>query len=412
MNKNIKSYKSFSKISRDFPFLLNRENGKQQIYLDSAASSQKPRQVIDHITNTYINNYANVHRGSYKLSQIATNLYENARDKIASFINAKSSNEIVFTRGATEGINLIATSWACENLKRGDEIILTRLEHHSNIIPWQIVCKKTGARIVEAIPDSDGNITIELFTLLVNDKTKLISISHVANSIGTIIPVEEICQIAKNRKIITVIDGCQAAPNISIDVQKIACDFYVFSGHKIYGPSGIGVMYGRSDLLERMIPYQTGGEMIETVFIDNATYTTIPHKFEAGTPNIVGAIGLGAAIEYVENIGIEIINAHSKELTMYGIESLLNLDGLKIIGNPYNRISIISFLYNNIHPNDLAMLLDARGFSLRSGHHCAQPAMRHFNVETTLRASVGIYNKKDDFDQLSSTLRLLKKKFI
>ncbi len=408
--KMYKSNNLLCSIKNEFP-ILNKNNGKELVYLDSAASSQKPIEVIKFISEVYENSYANVHRGSYKLSQIATDLYENARQKVSKFIGAKDFKEVVFTRGATEGINMIAHSWGLSNISKDDEIILSTLEHHSNIVPWQTIAKRVGAKIVELIPDKDGNISIDSVTALFTNKTKLISLAHVVNSIGSILPVKEVCMEAKKRNILTIIDGCQAAPNIPIDVQNIGCDFYVFSGHKLYAPSGIGVMYGRAELLESMEPYQTGGEMIDYVSIKESTFANIPHKFEAGTPNIVGAAALGAAIDFVNRVGIRKIYEHSLDMTKYGLEKLNSLSGIRIIGKPKDRISIISFLYEDIHPHDLAMLLDAKGFALRSGHHCAQPTMRHFKVDTTIRASVGIYNTKEDFDKLIEVLKSINKIF-
>ncbi len=411
MSLLIKNKTKIKKSIKDqFPILNNINKVNKLVYLDSAASSQKPQSVIDSISDTYKSSYANVHRGTYKLSQIATDLYEGAREKVASFINA-DDNEIIFTRGATEGLNLIAYSYGQAKMKVGEEVIITTLEHHSNIIPWQIACNKTGAKIVEAKPDSQGNISVDSIVSLFNEKTKIISIPHVVNSIGTLIPIQDICREARKRNIITVIDGCQAAPNIPIDVKDIDCDFYVFSGHKLYGPSGIGILFGKNEIINEMDPYQTGGEMIDYVSIQKSTFSKAPNKFEAGTPNIVGAIGLGAAIDFINETGIDEFNKHNLSLTEYGLDALQQVDGIKIIGNPEKRIGIISFLLDNIHPQDLSLMLDSKGFSLRSGHHCAQPTMRHFNVETTIRASIGIYNEKKDFDELANALRSVKRYF-
>ncbi len=410
-NLKVLSNKSIFCVREQFPILNKTIDGKNIIYLDSAASAQKPKSVIDAIKYTYENNYANVHRGVYKLSQIATEKYEEARMKVAQFINANSTDEVIFTRGATEGINLIASCLSSKILKEGDEIMISTLEHHSNIIPWQIAAKKTGAKIVEVKPDQEGNIILEDIKTLINKKTKVISLPHVTNSIGSILGIEEICAEAKKNGIITVIDGCQAAPHLNIDVKKIDSDFYVFSGHKLYGPSGIGVLHGRKSILDSLDPYQTGGEMIEFVSIQESTYTTLPNKFEAGTPNIVGAIGLGKAIDFVSEVGMDKVKQHSEDITNYLVEEFKKLEFIQMIGNPKKRLSIVSFLVKGSHPHDVALLLDGRGIAIRAGHHCAQPAMKHFKVETTLRASVGIYNNYKEIDFLISNLKEIVKYF-
>lgn len=410
-NPNLLSGNNILCVKEEFPIFNKEIDGKKITYLDSAASAQKPNCVIESIKQTYENNYANVHRGIYKLSQIATEKYEEARSKVAKFINTDSIEEIIFTRGATEGINLIASCLANKIIKADDEIMISTLEHHSNIIPWQIAAKKTGAKIIEVKPDQDGNIFIEDIKKLISNKTKLIALPHVTNSIGSILAIEEICEEAKKLGIITVIDGCQAIPHISVNVKKINADFYVFSGHKLYGPSGIGVLYGRKDILDNLDPYQTGGEMIDYVSIQESTYTNLPNKFEAGTPNIVGAIGLGKAIDFVSEIGMDTIKDHSKSITNYILEEFKKIDFIKIIGNPKDRLSIVSFLVKGSHPHDVALLLDNRGIAIRAGHHCAQPAMRHFKVETTLRASVGIYNNYDEIDFFISNLKQITKYF-
>ena len=410
-NPDLLSGNNISCVKEEFPIFNKEIDGKKITYLDSAASAQKPKCVIESIKQTYENNYANVHRGIYKLSQIATEKYEEARSKVAKFINADSIEEIIFTRGATEGINLIASCLANKIIKEDDEIMISTLEHHSNIIPWQIAAKKTGAKIIEVKPDQDGNIFIEEIKKLISNKTKVIALPHVTNSIGSILAIEEICEEAKKFGIITVIDGCQATPHISVNVKKIGADFYVFSGHKLYGPSGIGVLYGRKEMLNNLDPYQTGGEMIDYVSIQESTYTNLPNKFEAGTPNIVGAIGLGKAIDFVSEIGMDTIKDHSKNITNYLFEEFKKIDFIEIIGNPKDRLSIVSFLVKGSHPHDVALLLDNRGIAIRAGHHCAQPAMRHFKVETTLRASVGIYNNYDEIDFFISNLKQINKYF-
>ena len=352
-----------------------------------------------------------MHRGVYELSQISTEKYEEARGLVKEFVNAENTKEIIFTRGATEGLNLIAKCLQETLLKEDDEIIISTLEHHSNIIPWQIASKKSGAKIIELRPDKEGNIFWKDYEKILSDRTKIVSFPHVTNSIGSILPVKEICAELKKRNIISVIDGCQAAPHLKIDVQDINADFYVFSGHKIYAPSGIGILYGKKELLETLEPYQTGGEMIDFVSIQEATYADLPHKFEAGTPNIVGAISLGKAIKFIKKVGIDNIEEHSKKLTNSILEGLLKTKGVKIIGNAENRISIVSFIMNGAHPHDLALLLDKRGIAVRAGHHCAQPAMKHFGVDTTLRVSAGLYNNEEDIEVFLKNLNDLKKYF-
>ncbi len=391
-------------IKENFPILNKKIDGKKVIYLDSAASSQKPYNVINDIKHTYENSYANVHRGIYKLSQIATDKYEASREKVAKFLNVKSSKEIIFTRGATEGINLIASSLADSFLNQDDEVIISTLEHHSNIVPWQIAAKKTGAKIVELKPDSNGNIFVEELIKCITKRTRIISLPHITNSIGSILPIKEICLEAKKRGIITLVDGCQAAPHVEIDINEIQPDFYVISGHKIYGPSGIGALYGRKEWLEKLSPYQTGGEMIDFVSIQKSTYANIPNKFEAGTPNIVGAIALASAIDFMNEIGISKITEHSNYLTKILYEKLKSLNYIRIVGEPERRLGIVSFLVEGSHPHDVALLLDNRGISVRAGHHCAQPAMRHFNVDTTLRVSFGVYNNEEDIDNFLNNL--------
>lgn len=402
---------SLENIKKEFPILNKDDRGKKLIYLDSAATSQKPQVVIDSIKSTYENSYANVHRGIYNLSQVATEKYENAREKVAKFLGAADSSQIVFTRGATEGLNLIAHSLAELILNKDDEILISTLEHHSNIIPWQTASKRRGAKLVEIIPSKEGEISADLVKKLFTSKTKILALPHVTNSIGSVIPVKEICADAKKRGIVTVIDGCQAAPHIKIDLNNIGADFYVISGHKIYGPSGIGALYGRKEILEKLTPYQTGGEMIDYVSIQNSTFAEAPHKFEAGTPNIVGAIALGTAIDFINDIGYDNITSHSKYLTDYFLKGIKEVKGVKIIGNPEERISIISFIIEGTHPHDLALLLDNKGIAVRAGHHCAQPAMRHFKVDTTLRVSFGIYNTEKDIDLFLEKLKGLQKYF-
>jgi len=404
---SVNKTKNIKNISSNFPILKNND----LIYLDSAASAQKPYEVIECIEELYSNSYANVHRGVYSLSQIATDKYEESREIVRKFINAKKSEEIIFVRGATEAINLVADVMGNLVLKENDEIILSRLEHHSNIVPWQIICEKTGAKIKVAESDENGNLELENFTNLINSRTKFICITHVSNAIGTILPIKKICKEAKLRGIYTVIDGCQAVPHMPINVVDLDCDFYVFSGHKTYGPSGVGVLYGREELLSDTPPYQSGGDMIDKVTFSRTTYAELPSKYEAGTPNIVGVIALGAALNWMSSIGMEKIYTHSQNLLREGLKILNNVEDLNIIGNPSKRSGVISFIYKNIHSHDIGTLLNAYNIAIRTGHHCAQPTMEHFKISTTARASIGIYNKVEDFEKLAESLLKIKKVF-
>ena len=394
-------------IKKQFPIFKNNE----LIYLDSAASAQKPLCVIESIKSLYSNHYSNINRGVYKLSQILTDKYENSRDIVRNFLNAKDSSEIIFVRGATEAINLVADTVARIHLAKDDEIILSRLEHHSNIVPWQIIAKRNGAKIKVVDPDAEGNIYLESVMKLVNSKTKFICLTHVSNAIGSILPVKEICLEARSRGIITLVDGCQAVPHMSVDVKSIGCDFYVFSGHKTYGPTGIGILYGKKELLEEAPPYQGGGDMIDTVTFEKTTYAPLPNKFEAGTPNIIGAIVLGNALEWMQGIGMDKIHKHSQEIIKEGLKILKNIKGVKIIGETDLRAGVISFLYKDIHPHDMATMLDSHNIALRTGHHCAQPTMRYFNISSTLRASVGVYNSDKDFTTLAESIEKIKNLF-
>ncbi len=389
-----------NKIKSQFPIFNNGD----LVYLDSAASSQKPYSVLKSINEAYSNHYANIHRGVYRLSQEATDMHEDAREIVKNFINANSVREIIFVRGATEAINLVASTVADIKIEEGDEIILSRLEHHSNIVPWQIVAKKHNAVIKIAESDENGEVSLESVFKNVTSKTKFISITHISNAIGSIIPVKEICKEAKSRGIYTLIDGCQAAPILEVDVQDMECDFYVFSGHKTYGPTGIGVLYGREEILSEAPPYQGGGDMIDKVTFENTTYAGLPSKYEAGTPNIVGAIGLGSALNWMQEIGMNNIYDHSKNVINEGISILKNIKGLRIIGEPSNRGGVISFIYKDIHSHDLGTLLNTYNIAVRTGHHCAQPTMERYKVPSTVRASVGYYNNKEDFEALAEAI--------
>ena len=398
---------NFDDIKTEFPIF----NDTKLVFLDSAASAQKPNAVINSINDVYSNHYANIHRGLYTLSQIATDKHEDAREIVKEFINAESSKEIIFVRGATEAINLVASSVSDLKLRKDDEIILSRLEHHSNIVPWQIAAKKYGAKIKVAESDENGNVSVDSVIKEVSSKTKFICITHVSNALGTILPVKKICEEARSRGIYTLIDGCQAAPQFEIDVQDLGCDFYVFSGHKTYGPTGIGVLYGRKEILSEAPPYQGGGDMIDRVTFEETTYADIPSKFEAGTPNIAGAIGMGEALNWMKKIGMKNIYQHSQKVVSEGLDILRSIKGIRIIGEPDNRAGVISFLYKDIHSHDMGTLLNSYNIAVRTGHHCAQPTMDRYNVPSTVRASVGCYNNKNDFEALAEGILKIGKVF-
>ena len=398
---------NFDDIKTEFPIF----NDTKLVFLDSAASAQKPNAVINSINDVYSNHYANIHRGLYTLSQIATDKHEDAREIVKEFINAESSKEIIFVRGATEAINLVASSVSDLKLRKDDEIILSRLEHHSNIVPWQIAAKKYGAKIKVAESDENGNVSVDSVIKEVSSKTKFICITHVSNALGTILPVKKICEEARSRGIYTLIDGCQAAPQFEIDVQDLGCDFYVFSGHKTYGPTGIGVLYGRKEILSEAPPYQSGGDMIDKVTFEETTYADIPSKFEAGTPNIAGAIGMGEALNWMKKIGMKNIYQHSQKVVSEGLDILRSIKGIRIIGEPDNRAGVISFLYKDIHSHDMGTLLNSYNIAVRTGHHCAQPTMDRYNVPSTVRASVGCYNNKKDFEALAEGILKIGKVF-
>jgi len=388
------------KIRADFPVLNQMINGKPLVYLDNAATSQKPQSVIDTLVNYYSTENANVHRGVHTLSQRATDDYEAARDKVKRFINAEKDEEIIFVRGTTEAINLISQTYGRSCMSEGDEIIISSMEHHSNIVPWQILCQEKGA-ILRVIPVNDlGELLLDEYERLFTDKTKLVSIVHQSNALGTINPAKEIVDIAHGHGVPVLLDGAQAIAHLEVDVRELGCDFYAFSGHKLYGPTGIGVLYGKESLLEEMPPYQAGGEMIKSVTFDETLYNVLPNKFEAGTPNIAGAIGLGAAIDYVGTLGIGQIAAYESELLQYGTSRLSSIEGLKIIGTADKKGSVISFVMEGVHPHDIGTILDAEGIAIRTGHHCAQPLMDRFGVPATARASFAFYNTKEEIDVL------------
>ena len=400
-----------TRCRRDFPILETRIHGHPLVYLDTAASAQKPRPVVEAMTRFIDTDYANVHRGIHALGERATEAYENARARVARFINANAPAEIIFTAGATAAINLVACSWGQANLRTGDQIVLSALEHHSNIVPWQLLRDRLGFEIRVAPVDDEGNFDLAAFTRLLGPRCKLVAVAHVSNAIGTILPVSEIVSLAHAAGARVLIDGCQAEPHQPVDVCALDSDFYAFAGHKLYGPTGIGVLYGRAEILAAMPPWQGGGEMIRTVTFEHTDYADPPARFEAGTPNIVGAIGLAAAIDYVESIGLPVIGAHEQALLAHGTAVLSRLNGLRMIGTAKEKTGILSFVLHGIHPHDAATLLDRRGLALRAGHHCAQPAMDRFGVAGTLRASLGLYNTREELDILAEGVAEVLRRF-
>jgi cysteine desulfurase/selenocysteine lyase len=388
------------KIRADFPILKEKIRNKPLVYLDNAATCQKPQVVIDSITHCYTHEYANIHRGVHTLSVKATDRYEGAREKVKDFINAASTKEIIFVKGATEAINLVAQTYGKANIKQGDEILITAMEHHSNIVPWQMLCEEVGAILRVAPINEQGELIIDEFEALINDKTKLVSVVHMSNALGTVNPVEKIISMAKAKHIPVLLDGAQAIPHMSVDVQKLDCDFYVFSGHKLYAPSGTGVLYGKQAMLEAMPPYQGGGDMIRKVTFEETEYNALPYKFEAGTPNIAGVIGLGAAIDYLTEIGMDNVAAYEAELLDYATEKAQKVKGLRIIGEAAGKGAILSFVLDKIHPHDIGTMLDSLGIAVRAGHHCAMPVMDFFEVPATARASFAMYNTTQEIDVL------------
>ncbi len=399
-------------IRKDFPILTQRVHGKPLVYFDNAATTQKPRKVIDAVRTFYETCNANVHRGIHELSARATEAYEKARVKVAQFINARQPEEIIFTRGATEAINLVAYAWGLANLKPGDVILLTEMEHHSNIVPWQIVAKRTGAKLAYVpVVVPEGQLDMQKLWELLGANVRFLGVVHVSNSLGTINPVAEICEKARKKGIVTLVDGAQSAGHMPVDVQEIGCDFFVFSGHKLCGPTGIGVLYGRMELLEKMPPFQAGGEMILTVDLYHTEYKIPPHRFEAGTPHVSGAVGLHAALDYLETIGRENIAAHDRALAEYALEKLSTVRGIKIFGPKHGRAGIVSFTMEGIHPHDVVALADHAGIALRGGHHCTQPLMRKLGVEGTSRASFYFYNTFAEVEYLANTLQEIRRFF-
>jgi cysteine desulfurase / selenocysteine lyase len=394
-----------AKIRRDFPILGRKVRGKQLVYLDNAATTQKPQTVIDRIVRYYTEENSNVHRGVHYLSEVATAAYEASRTTVKKFINARDEKEIVFTRGTTEAINLVAQSWGRANVEAGDEVLITAIEHHSNIVPWQMLCAEKGATLRVAPVNDAGDVLLDDFRALLNERTKIVAIGHASNALGTINPIKQMIAMAHDAGAVVIVDGAQGVPHLPIDVQDLGCEFYAFSGHKVYAPTGIGVLYGQEAILDAMPPWQGGGDMILSVTFEKTTYNALPYKFEAGTPNIEGVIGLAAALDYVSGIGIEAIAAHEHDLERYATRRLLEVEGLKIIGTAKSKASVISFTLEGVHPHDIGTILDQEGIAIRTGHHCAQPIMMRFNIPATGRASFGLYNTREEADVLVSGLK-------
>jgi cysteine desulfurase / selenocysteine lyase len=388
------------RVRADFPILQTKVRGHDLVYLDNAATSQKPKAVIEAITRYYERDNANIHRGVHYLSERATAEYEAARKNVQVFLNARHLEEIVFVRGATEAINLVAQTYGRANVSTGDEVVITALEHHSNIVPWQMLCEEKGAKLRVVPINDDGDLILEELGLLLGPRTKIVAVSHVSNALGTVSAIADIIQAAHAKNIPVLVDGAQAAPRLTVDVQELGCDFYALSGHKVYGPTGIGVLYGKSDLLEAIPPYQGGGDMIRSVTFEKTIYNKIPHKFEAGTPDMSGAAGLNAALNYLNRLGMETIAAHEAELLSYATDAISRIPGIRVIGTAKDKAGVLSFVMEGVHPHDIGTILDQEGIAIRTGHHCAQPVMERFGVDATARASFGLYNTKQEIDAL------------
>ena len=399
------------RIRRDFPILTRSIREQNLVYLDNAATTQKPQPVLDTLANYYATGNANIHRGVYLLSEEATAAYDRAREKVQGLLNARAAHEIIFTRNSTESINLVAQSYGRQNLGPGDEVLITHMEHHSNIVPWQLLCEQVGARLCVAPIDDDGTLQLDEFQRLISPRTRLVAVVHLSNSLGTINPVQDIVRMAHARGVPVLIDGSQSVYHMPVDVQALDCEFYGFTGHKLYGPTGIGVWYGRESLLEQMPPYQGGGDMIRSVTFDKTTYAELPHKFEAGTPHIAGAIGLGAAVDYLLSVGFEGIGRHEADLLAYGTNALSEVKGLRLIGTSPNKASILSFVMDGAHPHDIGTIVDADGIAIRTGHHCTQPVMDRFGVPATARASIAMYNTHEEIDALVTALEHVRETF-
>jgi cysteine desulfurase/selenocysteine lyase len=399
------------KVRRDFPILNQRVHGKPLVYLDNAATTQKPQAVIDAMVRSYAEENANIHRGVHLLSERATRAYEEAREKVQTFLNAQDSREIIFVRGTTEAINLVAQTFGRASVGRGDEVLVSEMEHHSNIVPWQLLCEEKGAEL-KVIPITDeGELRLDLVDGLLTARTKIVAIVHVSNSLGTVNPIATIVEKAHARGIPVLVDGAQAVAHMPVDVQALGCDFYAMSGHKLFGPTGIGVLWGRLPLLEKMPPYQGGGDMISAVTFKKTTYNVVPNKFEAGTPNIAGSIGLGAAIDYLKGIDVAAMQAYEHELLVYGTRALTSLPGIRMVGTASKKASILSFVMEDVHPHDIGTILDQEGVAIRTGHHCTQPLMERMSVPATARASLALYNTKEEIDALVGALARVREIF-
>ena len=398
-------------LRADFPILRRQVHGKPLVYLDNAATAQKPQTVIDTLSRYYEQENANIHRGVHYLSERATEEYEAARKTIQHFLNAAAASEIIFVRGATEGINLVAQTYGRANVGRGDEVLISAMEHHSNIVPWQILCEEKGAKL-RVIPINDsGELIWEEFEKLLGSRTKMVAVTHVSNALGTINPVRRIVQQAHRANVPVLVDGAQSVPHLEVDVQALDCDFFVFSGHKLYGPTGIGILYGKSALLDAMPPYQGGGDMISSVTFEKTIYNKLPYKFEAGTPHIAGGIGLGCAIGYLNGVGFESVERHEHGLLEYATQAVTEIPGLRVIGTAAEKASVLSFVMEGIHPHDIGTILDQQGIAIRTGHHCAQPVMQRFGIPATARASFALYNTREEIDALVSGLRKVREVF-
>ena len=397
--------KNVFNLRNDFPTLKRKVNGKDLVYFDNGATSQKPNSVIKRINEFYQNENSNIHRGVHTLSQEATSAYEDAREKVQKYINASLEEEIIFTKGTTDSINLVANGFSREVLNKGDEILISAMEHHSNIVPWQLACEYSGAELKVCSVTDEGELDMEEFKTLLSDKTKLVAITHVSNTLGTINPAKEIVGLSHELNIPVLFDGAQSVPHMKVDVQDLNCDFYAFGAHKMFGPTGVGVLYGKKKWLEKLPPYQGGGDMIKTVTFEKTTYNDLPHKFEAGTPNIVGGIGLGAAVDYLNKVDWESVHEYEKQLLEYATLQLNQIEGIRIIGNAKEKVGVLSFVHQKAHHYDMGTILDQLGVAIRTGHHCTEPLMRRFNVSGTARASFAFYNTKEEVDVFISALK-------
>lgn len=393
------------RVREDFPILAQTVHGKPLVYLDNAATTQKPTAVLDALARYYAEDNANIHRGVHALSERATRHYEEARVKVKNFLHARDAHEIIYVRGCTEGINLVAQTYGRRHVGVGDEVVISAMEHHSGIVPWQMLCEEKGARLRVIPMNDDGELLLDEYETLLNERTRIVSVVHMSNALGTVNPVRQMTAMARARGIPILVDGAQSIYHTPVDVQEIGCDFYVFSGHKLYGPTGVGILYGRAELLEAMPPYQGGGDMIRSVSFEKTTYNSLPYKFEAGTPHIAGGIGLGAAIDYVSALGMERIAAHEADLLAYGTEALAEVPGLRLIGTARQKASVLSFVLEDIHPHDIGTILDQEGIAIRTGHHCAQPVMARYGIPATARASLACYNTRAEIDALVRGLR-------